>query len=71
MCVCVCIQGGSIQPVDKFMIFLHGVKVEIIIALVCVHFSFFIFVQLESVGTSIKLEQSMTDRRRSNFIPVE
>ena len=40
MCVCVCIQGGSIQPVDKFMIFLHGVKVEIIIALVCVQNNF-------------------------------
>ena len=27
--------------------------------------------QLESVGTTIKLEQSMTDRRRSEFTPIE
>ena len=27
--------------------------------------------QLESVGTTIRLEQSMTDRRRSEFSPIE
>jgi hypothetical protein len=46
------IKDGSIQPVDKFVLHLHGVK-------------------LESVGTTIKLEQSMTDRRRSEFTPIE
>lgn len=45
---------------------MNGVCMYVIMKLVIT-----VVTQLESVGTTIRLEQSMTDRRRSEFTPIE